>query len=159
MPRNSRRRPPHEAGKQNMGPGRWSATNGRCGKKHAGRDRRGSMRRPPQDSHGDSHQVPLLDLELSGEIPSRFLRAQPPITKQILKISFCMQFERGVPYFWWRGPRNFAGSLASRENYLPTAIPKKPAENAFCKICTASSLCLAGGPCFYSGWAAPLFSH
>ena len=39
--RSSRRRTHHEAGKLNMGDGRWSATNGRCGREPDGSDRSG----------------------------------------------------------------------------------------------------------------------
>ena len=116
-----------------------------------------SMGGPPQDAHGDSHQVPLLDLKLSGEHSSRFFRPSLRSRNKFCKLRFACNFGRGVPYFWWHGPSYFAGRIASRENSSWPLSQWNNAESAFCKICTASSLCLAGGPCFYSGWAAPLF--
>ena len=118
-----------------------------------------SMGGPPQDTHGDSHKDSLLDLKLSGEHSSRFFRPSLRSRNKSGKLRFACNFGRGVPYFRWHGPSYFAGRLANRESASRPLSTWNNAESAFCKICTASSLCLAGGPCFYSGRVAPLFSR
>ena len=159
MPRNRRRRPHHEAGKQNMRDGRWSATNGRRGGKPDGRDRTGTWEgrlRTHLAIHTRSHYWAWNYQE---SIRPDFSGPASVLVIKFCKLRFACNFGRRVPYFWGHGPSYFAGRLARRENSSRPLSPWNSAENVFCKICTASSLCFAGGPCFSSGRVAPLFSR
>ena len=88
--RSSRMHSHHEAGKQNMGDGRWSATNGRCGKEHDGRDRSGEHGRAASGHTWQFTQGLTTGPEIIRRAFAQIFPAQPPLSQQIRQIAFRM---------------------------------------------------------------------